>query len=156
MSNKTLVEYPSDRAILFTHTVDAPRELVWEVHTDPAHLAKWWGPEGFTDTILEMNLKPGGLWRYVMHGPDGTDYPGRIEYLEVVKPARLVYYLGSDVDEDPSRFFVTVEFIDEGLKTKITMLMEFTTPEKREEIEKFALEGKASHDRHLDSYLARL
>ena len=156
MSNKTLVEYPSDRAMLFTHTCDAPRKLIWEVHTDPEHLAKWWGPEGFTNTVLEMNLKPGGLWRYIMHGPDGKDYPSRIQYVEVMKPERLVYHLGSDVDDDPGRFLATVDFIDEGMKTKIVMLMEFTTAEQREAIKKFALEGNESHNRHLESYLAGL
>lgn len=71
--------------------------------TDPKHIA-WWGPNGFTNTIHEMNVKPGGVWRFIMHGPDGTDYPNKILFIEVVKPERLVYTHGSDEDNDPNQF----------------------------------------------------
>ena len=57
--------------------------------TDPEHVAKWWGPTGFTNTIYEMDVRPGGVWRFVMHGPDGIDYQNKIVYIEVVKPERL-------------------------------------------------------------------
>ena len=58
--------------IVITRTVDAPRDLVWKVWTDAAHIARWWGPNGFTNTIHAMDVRPGGTWCYIMHGPDGT------------------------------------------------------------------------------------
>jgi uncharacterized protein YndB with AHSA1/START domain len=81
----------ADRELVFTRVYDAPRELVFEAWTDPKHLTQWWGPNGFTTTIHEMDVRPGGVWRLVMHGPDGKDYNNRIAFLEVVKPERLVY-----------------------------------------------------------------
>ena len=65
-----------DREIVISRVLDAPRELVWEVWTDPRHVVNWWGPNGFTTAIETMDVRPGGVWKHVMHGPDGTDYPG--------------------------------------------------------------------------------
>ena len=63
----------SDRELVFTRVFDAPRELVFSAWTDPTHLAHWWGPDGFTLTIHEMDVTPGGVWRFIMHGPDGAE-----------------------------------------------------------------------------------
>ena len=59
----------ADREIVTTRVMDAPRELVFKAWTDPDHLVHWWGPTGFTNTFHEFDLKPGGVWRFVMHGP---------------------------------------------------------------------------------------
>lgn len=68
------------RVIIGTRVLDAPRELVWQVWTDPKHLAQWWGPVGFTTTTRAFDARVGGIWRFVMHGPDGRDYENRITY----------------------------------------------------------------------------
>ena len=81
----------SDREISATRIFDAPRDLVWRAWTDPQQIVQWWGPNGFTTTTYHMEVKPGGVWRLVMHGPDGRDYPNRITFLEVVEPERLVF-----------------------------------------------------------------
>jgi uncharacterized protein YndB with AHSA1/START domain len=65
------------REIVLTHVFDAPRELVWNAWTDPQQVVEWWGPRGFTTTIHEMDVRPGGIWRHTMHGPDGTDYSSK-------------------------------------------------------------------------------
>src|ERR1700736_566480 len=88
------VESTSDREIVITRSFDAPRELAWEAMTNPKHVVNWWGPRGFTTTIQEMDVRPGGIWQHVMHGPDGTDYPNRSVFKEVVKPERLVFVHG--------------------------------------------------------------
>src|SRR5688500_17035285 len=103
-------ERSEDREIVVTREFDAPRELVWEAWTQPQHVAQWWGPRGFTNTIHEMAVKPGGVWRLTMHGPDGTDYPNKIVFTEVVKPARLVYEHSDDNPEANTHFNVTVTF----------------------------------------------
>ena len=81
----------ANREIVATRIYGAPRELVWRVWTDPKHIAQWWGPQGFTNTIREMEVRPGGAWRFTMHGPDGKDYPNEIVFTEVMKPERLAY-----------------------------------------------------------------
>src|SRR5689334_18469516 len=65
----------SDREIVITRVIDAPRELVFAAFTDAEHISNWWGPNGFRTTTYEKDVRPGGVWRFTMHGPDGTDYP---------------------------------------------------------------------------------
>jgi uncharacterized protein YndB with AHSA1/START domain len=112
------------RHIVATRLFDAPRELVWKVWTDPKDIVSWWGPKGFTNTIQEMDVRPGGTWRLVMHGPDGTDYPNESVYVEVVKPQLLVY---DHVSHPHFRFCAT--FIAEGDQTRVTVRMLFPSAE---------------------------
>jgi uncharacterized protein YndB with AHSA1/START domain len=79
------------REIISTRVVGAARELVFKALTDPDHLAHWWGPKGFTNTFHEFDLRPGGTWRFVMHGPDGVNYQNKSVFVEIVKPERLVF-----------------------------------------------------------------
>ena len=78
----------TEREVLIERIVDAPREMVWKAWTDPRQVVQWWGPTGFTTTIEQMDVRPGGLWQYVMHGPDGTNYPNRSVFIEIVPPER--------------------------------------------------------------------
>jgi uncharacterized protein YndB with AHSA1/START domain len=119
------------RSIIATRVFDAPRELVFAAWTDPKHLAQWWGPNGFTTTTHAIDARPGGVWRFVMHGPDGRDYENRITYDGIVKPERIVYSHDGGEDVEPVRFQVTVTFEDYGGKTKLTMFMLFPSAEKR-------------------------
>ena len=77
--------------VAITRVFDAPRALVWRAWTDPAMMANWFGPRGFTSSVPELDLRVGGALRIVMHGPDGNDYPMKGVFLEVVPPERLVY-----------------------------------------------------------------
>jgi uncharacterized protein YndB with AHSA1/START domain len=133
-----------DREIVLSRVFDAPRELVFRVWTDPEHKTHWWGPRGFTTTTHSCDVRPGGEWRFTMHGPDGRDYPNRITYREVVPPERLVYAHGGDVDEDePVSFVATITFEDEGGKTRLTMRSLFPTAAERDRVvrEYGAVEG---------------
>ncbi|MFZ0545299.1 MAG: SRPBCC family protein, partial [Candidatus Promineifilaceae bacterium] len=116
---------------------------IFKVWTDPDHVAHWWGPRGFTLTTEVMDVRPGGVWRYVMHGPDGTDYDNEVIYSEILEPERLVYVHGSGQENDPEQFQVTVTFAEEGSRTRLTMRMVFASPEQRDMIvEKYgAIEG---------------
>ena len=116
----------ADREIATTRVFDAPRDLVFDAWTDPEHVAQWWGPNGFTTTTHSMDVRPGGEWIFIMHGPDGTDYKNHIVYREVVRPERLVY----DHVSGPL-FRATVIFEAEGDKTRIRMQMLFETAELR-------------------------
>lgn len=126
----------ADREIVQTRLLDAPRELVWEVWTDPKHIDRWWGPRGFTNVTRSMEVVVGGVWEYVMHGPDGNAWDNWIKYIEVKKPERLVYWHGAH-DGDPDQFHVTVTFDAEGEKTRLTMRSVFGTVEKLEAVKRF-------------------
>lgn len=129
--------------LVFTRVFDAPPELVFEAWTNPKHVAQWWGPRGFTNTIHEMDVRPGGVWRLVMHGPDGVDYHNKIVFLEVVKPERLVYKHQAEPGYEPVDFEVTVTFAKRGNKTELTMRMVFPSAEQRDYVVKKhgAIEG---------------
>lgn len=126
---------PSDCEIVIERTYDAPASLVWKAWTDPAHLALWWGPVGFRTSTSRFALKPGGDWRFVMHGPDGTDYQNHITFLEVSEPRKLVYKHGGDVDCEPVNFQVEVTFEPVGpggIQTKLTMRSVFSSKAARD------------------------
>lgn len=127
----------ADREIVLSREYDAPRELVWRAYTDPAHLPVWWGPNGFTNTVHEMDVRVGGRWRFMMHGPDGKDWPNRIVYQEVVQPERLVFLHGEDVDDDPGAFHVTVTLDDVDGRTRVTQRMLFATAAQKAGVEQF-------------------
>src|SRR3954454_22396381 len=143
----------ADREIVAVRVFDAPRELVWKAWTEPSHVAQWWGPNGFTNTIHEMDLRPGGVWRFVMHGPDGTDYKNTIVFIEIAKPERLVY----DHVSGP-KFHMTVTFEEQGEKTKLTMRMRFDTAAERDKVatEVGAAEGAKQTLERLNKYLAKM
>jgi uncharacterized protein YndB with AHSA1/START domain len=124
----------ADRELTFTRVFDAPPELVFEAWTNPRHLPHWYGPRGFTTTIQEMNVRPGGVWRLIMRGPDGRDYHNRIVFLDVVRPERLVYKHEPREGDEQASHEVMVTFVREGGKTKVTMRMLFPSAEEREHI----------------------
>jgi uncharacterized protein YndB with AHSA1/START domain len=80
----------ADREIVAKRLFHAPRELVFKMWTSRKHISNWWGSRGFTTTTHEMDVRPGGTWRFIMHGPDGRDYPKEIVYREIVKPERIL------------------------------------------------------------------
>jgi uncharacterized protein YndB with AHSA1/START domain len=121
----------ADREIVQSRLLDAPRELVFAAWTDPKQVVQWWGPRGFTTTNHEMSVTPGGLWRFVMHGPDGRDYENRITFDEIVKPEWLRYHHGGGDDVEPVQFRTTVTFDDLGGRTRVTLRGEFPSAEER-------------------------
>jgi uncharacterized protein YndB with AHSA1/START domain len=118
--------------LILTRILGAPRSLVFRAWTDPKHMARWWGPCGFTTTTHAMDVRPGGEWRFVMHGPDGTDYKNRIVYLEVDEPERLVYHHFGEEDNEKEKFQTTVAFLDRGATTEVVMRALFPTAAARE------------------------
>jgi len=138
----------ADREIVISRVFDAPRELMFDAWTNPEHVGKWWGPNGFTTTTHEIDIRPGGVWRFIMHGPDGTDYDNHIVYNEITKPERLVYTHGP-----APKFQSVVTFSDHGDRTKVTMRTILETPEVRDNLAKYAVEGGRQHLRNLAEFL---
>jgi uncharacterized protein YndB with AHSA1/START domain len=150
-------EIQNDRELVFNRLLNAPRELVFKVWTDPEHVIQWWGPHGFTNTNHGMDVSPNGVWRFTMHGPDGADYKNKIVFLEVKEPERLVYRHSGDEDTEPIHFQVTITFEARGNQTHLTMRMVF---DSREELEKVAreygaIEGAHQHIARLEEYVSK-
>ena len=147
-----------DREIVVSRLIDAPQELVFEAFTDPKHISKWWGPEGFSTTTSIMDLRPGGSWRFVMHGPDGRDYQNLITYLEVSKPKRLVYEHSGVGDTDGVKFHATVTFKPVGDQTEVILRSLFPTAAERDHVveEYGAIEGGKQTLERLDRHVAGL
>ena len=149
----------ANREIAMTRVYDAPRERVFAAWTDPAHVSNWWGPRGFTTTTSKMDLRAGGEWLFVMHGPDGTDYPNKVVYQQVERPALLVYRHAGTRDDDPVRFNVTVRFIphrtENGERTEVNFRMVMDTAEMRAWAASFgAIEGLWDTLTRFDEHLA--
>lgn len=147
----------SDREIVVSRIVEGPRRLVFEAFTDPRHLGQWWGPNGFTTTTRAFAFRPGGVWDFIMHAPNGADLPNWIEWREIVPPERIVYLHG-DSDDDPRAFESTVTLVERGPATEVTMRAVFKTKEQHDEvIERYgALEGATQHLGRLAGYVVTL
>ena len=141
----------SDRELIITRLLNAPRELVWDVFTIHEHKKNWWGPNGFTNTIDKMDVKPGGEWEFVMHGPDGTDYKNKSIYKEIVRPERIVFEHVSG-----PKFIATITFTAEGNKTHLKWHMLFESAEQFQQVVKTfkADEGLKQNIVKLEEYLA--
>ncbi len=136
--NKPATE-TSDREITTTRIFKASREMLWCAMTNPLHLVNWWGPHGFTTTVEEMELRPGGAWNLTMRGPDGALYPNRSVFTEVVEPEKIVFvHAGAREGGGPDANFVGTwlfEKIDEE-RTRVTVRMVFETARQRDVIAK--------------------
>jgi uncharacterized protein YndB with AHSA1/START domain len=122
-----------EREIVLSRVFNAPRELVFKAWTDKAHIANWFGPKGFvTTTTHEMDARVGGMWCFEMRAPDGTIFGNRIVFLEIKAPELLVFDHGTDMDNDPSRFRVTITFDSQSDgKTVVTLRQLHPNKEQR-------------------------
>ena len=137
MSSRTTPTDPAtwdlDREIVLVRVLDAPRHAVFAAWTDADAFCRWFGPEGFTCTVRELDVRPGGRARFDMVSGDGTVYTNRFDYLEVVPAKRLVMDHGSDVDDDPARFRVTITLDEQADgKTVLTLRQLHPTIEQRD------------------------
>jgi uncharacterized protein YndB with AHSA1/START domain len=123
MAAKSSTAKVAERQVVITRIFDAPRELVFKVWTEPRHVAQWWGPKGFTNPVVEMDVRPGGALRIVMRAPDGIEHPMKGVFREVVVPERLVF-TNLAVDAHGSVLLdglTIVTFAAQDQKTKLTV-----------------------------------
>lgn len=136
MSKESCVTLPSDAPeIRGTRLFDAPRALVFDAFASADRLAHWFGPKGFSLTTRAFEFTPGGVWRFVMHGPDGRDYENRIVFREILRPERISYAHPGDDGAEPVQMEVTVDFFEEGGKTRIDWRNRFPTFAERDRVE---------------------
>ncbi|HEU4553871.1 MAG TPA: SRPBCC family protein [Chitinophaga sp.] len=143
----------ADRELFLSRTLNAPIALVWEVWTQPEHIANWWGPNGFTNTITTMDVKAGGEWNLVMHGPDGTDYDNKSIFREIIPYKKIVYEHTSY-----PHIIATIEFEARGEQTFLTWHMLFDSAATFMEVVKThgADKGQQENVEKLNAYLAQL
>jgi uncharacterized protein YndB with AHSA1/START domain len=122
---------PSDREVVMARVFDAPRELVWEAHTDPTHVRQWMlGPEGWSMPVCEIDLRPGGAWHFVWRKSDGTELDMRGTYREVRPPERVVQ-TESWGDDWPETLNTLTLSEDDG-KTTVTITVLYPSSEARD------------------------
>ena len=146
--------------IIFTRTVNAPRHRVWQMFTQPGHIQHWWGPNGFTNSIFEMDVRVGGMWRFVMHGPAGADgspgidYPNWIRYTALNAPGFMAYEHGGD-DESKPDFNAILTLDDLGDTTRVTLRLVLQSEEQLAQKIKFgAAEGGKQTLARLEAYVS--
>ncbi len=139
----------ASRSIQVTKRLSAPIDLVWKAWTNPEHIAKWWGPDGFTNTIHKMEVMADGEWRLTMHGPDGKNYPNKSIFMEIVPLEKIVF------QHFNPNYTATVIFESEEKETLIEWTMVFETPELFETVVKVfkADEGLNQNVEKLENYL---
>jgi len=142
----------SDREILSSRIVNAPVEIVYQAFANPVHLQKWWGPEGFTNTIHEFDLQPGGKWILTMHGPEKGNY-GNSSIFKIVDPCRLITW--TRISQPIFDMEVAFENIS-GAKTKISFRMIFSSEEECEKIKRFAIPKNEENFDRLERELLNL
>ena len=144
----------ADREIVISRMIDAPRELVFEAFTQVRHLSRWWGPDGFTTATRSFEFRAGGVWDFVMRGPDGVGYQEWITWTDIAEPERIALRHG-EFRDDPNAFESVLTFEAAGEQTRIVMHTVFPTRELRDEaVEKYhAIEGGEQTLRNLAAYL---
>ena len=147
---------PNDTHLIATREFSAPRDLVWEAHTRCEHVKEWLlGPEGWTMPVCEIDLRPGGKWRYVYAGPDGSGFQMSGEYREVEAPERIVNT--ETMDDAPIVTLNTMTLTEDGGRTSLRIVVEYPSTEVREDIIATGMmDGWAGSYDRLQTYLDSL
>lgn len=150
MTLRQTPEPPSDAIIESARVLGAPRESVFDAFADPGRLARWWGPAGFRNVFDEFDFRPGGTWRFTMHGPDGSEYDMQKRFVEIRPFERIVI----DHLEPPlHRFRMTMTFDDRGGGTGVTWRMQFESPDEARRVRQAVL---AANEENFDRLAAEL
>ncbi|MGH6761963.1 MAG: SRPBCC domain-containing protein [Phyllobacterium sp.] len=151
-------ESDAERELILVREFNAPRELVFRMWTDPKHVAEWWGPHGFTNPVVEMDVRPGGKYRIVMRDANGVDYPSKGKFIEVAEPERLVVTDAFDMEDAPADEAVwTIIFEDIDGRTRLTIrLLCKSAKDRRTLVEMGWREGTTEMLEKLEAYMAGL
>jgi uncharacterized protein YndB with AHSA1/START domain len=127
---ETTTAYKDGLELVMERAFDAPRDLVWKVINDREAIPRWWGPRGYSTTVEEMDVRPGGAWRFVQRAPDGSEHPFKGEYREITPPERLVLTFIYDVPViRDSVAVITYTLEEDGDKTKVVARTRFPNVE---------------------------
>jgi uncharacterized protein YndB with AHSA1/START domain len=142
----------ADREIVVSRIIEGPRRLVFNAFTSATHLGQWCAPKGGKITTHAFDFKPGGVWDATIQGPDGSAYPNRWEWKEIVPPERIVWLYGSGNDAVPT----TVTLVERGAATEVTLRILYSSKEERDEKVKkyYAAQGAKQSLDSLAAYVA--
>jgi len=136
--------------VINSRLFDYPRESVFKAWTTPEQLARWWGPKGFTNTFHEFDLRQGGHWRFIMHGPNGVDYSNHSAFEEIVPLERIVIqHLNAPV------FRLTATFEEIDCQTKVTWRQLFKESAAFERAKSYLIEANEQNFDRLNDLLAK-
>ncbi|MGE5262954.1 MAG: SRPBCC family protein [Acidobacteriota bacterium] len=154
MPKTNLIAEPHKQEIVVTRVFDAPRARVFKTMTDPALIPDWWGPKYLTTTVEQMDVRPGGVWRFVQRDADGNTYAFHGVYHEVVPPERLVYTF--EFEGTPGHVLLeTVTFEEQNGQTKVTDQSIFQSVKDRDGMLQSGMEqGAAESEDRLAALLA--
>jgi uncharacterized protein YndB with AHSA1/START domain len=155
MAKTNLIAEPGKQEIIITRTVNAPRDLVFKAYTDPNAIPQWWGPRDLTTVVDQMDVRPGGIWRFVHRDAEGNEYGFHGVYHDVVSPERIVSTF--EFEGVPGHVLLaTMTFEEQDGKTKLTDASVFQSVEDRDGMLQSGMEGGASESMdRLDEYLAK-
>jgi len=145
---ETIVDV-QNKTIVSTRLIDAPAHLVFEAFSNPDNLRHWWGPAGFTNTISEFDFIPGGEWKFVMHGPDGTGYPNTCEFVEIIENEKVVFIHHLPVHV----FTMTLGFEPIGSKTRFSFNMVFEAQGEVEKIQQYVVPANEQNFNKLEKFI---
>jgi uncharacterized protein YndB with AHSA1/START domain len=143
MSKLTVIAEPGKHEVTLTRVFNAPRELVFQMYTDPKLLPEWWGPKGMTTIVDKMEVKPGGLWRYVQRDNEGNEYAFRGVYHDVTAPERIIHTF--EWEGMPGHVLLeTITFEEQDGKTTLTDSSVFQSVADRDGMLNSGMEGGAN------------
>jgi len=149
MSNESI--FP-DCEIVSTRIVNVPREKVYRAWSEPEHLKNWWGPAGFTNTFLEFDFRPGGRWKFIMHGPDKGNYPNECEFIKTERPSLISWKRISQ-----PLFNIVANFEEvSGDRTKVIFRMIFDTAAECNKLKKFVVDKNEENFDRLEEELIKM
>jgi len=151
MASENISEKPENE-IISTRIINFPKELVYAAWTEPEHLKNWWGPQGFTNTFNEFDLRPGGKWSFIMHGPDKGNYANECEFLRVEKPDFLSWKRFS---KPLFQVAVSFETVSDN-QTKIVFKMIFDTPEECNKLKPYVVDKNEENFDKLETELSKM
>lgn len=136
------VTTPSDCEIVLTRVFDAPRRMVFDALTKPELLKRWFGPRGWSLAVCDVDLKPGGAWRFVLRGPDGRDMGMSGVYREITPPDRLIYT--EAYDDYPGESLVTTNLTEQAGKTTLAANVMYPSKDVRDAVIQSGMEHGAA------------
>jgi uncharacterized protein YndB with AHSA1/START domain len=141
-----------DCEIVTTRIMNFSIDLCFKAWTDPNHLKNWWGPKGFTNTFNEFDLRPGGKWSFIMHGPDKGNYPNEVEFVKIDKPNLIAWKRHS---KPLFKILTTFEEVSSD-KTKIVFKMIFDTAEECNKLKPFVVDKNEENFDRLETELEKM
>lgn len=146
------IPHDPDRRIVTVRDIDAPRETVFSAWSEPEHLKVWWGPHGFTNTFDVFDFRPGGYWKFTMHGPEKGHYRNEVEFIAISPPECIHWKRHS---QPYFQIYATFAALS-GHRTRVTFQMLFDTPEECAKLRPYVVDKNEENMDRLEAQIAQM